>query len=450
MNLLLGLPVAAVGVLLLVYNYKPFFYLLLASIPPSVEIYFGGSSMDVASEPLMLLFLLLFIIELVAGRQFPRDKVIKPYHILVFLLLFWTLLTSITSSFPERSFKFLLAKLWYIAAFVFMAERLVKNEKTLKRLWACYVIPLTVLVVIITVKHAGESFSFESSNLISAPFFVNHVIYGVTTALGVPVAILAVYWYPAKDLRRYLFGIAAFIILIGAILSYARGAWLAVILSFICYWMIKWNLFSRAIYLALIVATLAVGYLIKDNNFYTFAPEYKTTIFHEGDLEGHLSATFDGTELSSMERFYRWVAAKNMIEAQPLLGFGPSTFNQVYKRYTDDAFRTYVSDNEEQSTTHNYFLMTFSEQGIVGGLLFIIICVYMLTKGQRVYLQASTPLRKSLVMCALLSIVVVLFHCLFNELIEVNKVGTMFWFNLTVIHVVEGWEEGDQVVSLPN
>ncbi|MEL6653694.1 MAG: O-antigen ligase family protein [Bacteroidota bacterium] len=162
-----------------------------------------------------------------------------------------------------------------------------------------------------------------------------------------------------------------------------------------------------------------------------------------GDISGHLSATLSGTEISSMERFYRWVAAKNMIADNPLLGSGPSTFNQVYKRYTDDAFRTYVSDNPEQSTTHNYFLMTFAEQGFPGGLLFIAMCLYMLLKAARLRGEISDPLRRSILMMATLSLCTILFHSLLNELIEVDKIGTMFWLCLVLIHKSEVWHEQD-------
>jgi O-antigen ligase len=37
------------------------------------------------------------------------------------------------------------------------------------------------------------------------------------------------------------------------------------------------------------------------------------------------------------------------------------------------SFRTYVSDNPEKSTTHNYFLLQLAEQGIPGFLLFAIL-----------------------------------------------------------------------------
>jgi O-antigen ligase len=147
-----------------------------------------------------------------------------------------------------------------------------------------------------------------------------------------------------------------------------------------------------------------------------------------------------------MERFYRWVAAKNMIATRPLTGFGPSTFNQVYRQYADDAFRTYVSDNPEQSTTHNYFLMTFAEQGIIGGLLFTGLCLYMLLYAAKLYPTLEDEQLRWLLMAALLSLCTILLHSLLNELIEVDKIGAMFWLNLVIIDRIGYWHETKQEV----
>ena len=130
-----------------------------------------------------------------------------------------------------------------------------------------------------------------------------------------------------------------------------------------------------------------------------------------------------------------------MIAAKPLTGFGPSTFNQVYKKYADDAFRTYVSDNPEQSTTHNYFLMTFTEQGAVGGILFIVLCIFMMLKASRLYHQLQDQQLKTLMLTLLLSFTVIIFFSLLNELMEVDKVGGMFWLILLMIHKIQIWHE---------
>ncbi len=437
---LYAIPVAGVVVLQVVYNYRPLFWLMLAAIPLSIQIEFGDLALDVPSEPFMVLFLVIFLLELLAKNQFRLRETIRPFHLLIFLLLFWTGFATLTSEFPLRSLKFLLAKLWYLAAFVWMAQRLILGNKDIRKIFWFFFIPLVMAATIVTVKHALVGFSFEDSNLVPYPLFANGVIYAACLVLFLPWAWYARSWYSPKTLEWYIIMAGLILLVIASVFTYKRGAWVAVLMLPIIDQIIKRKLLDKVIYVGIIFVTLALAWLVYDNRFYMFAPNYQKVIWHEGDLSGHLSATVSGTEISSMERFYRWVAAKNMIAEMPLTGSGPSTFNQVYKRYTDDAFRTYVSDNPEQSTTHNYFLLTFSEQGFPGGLLFVFLCLYMLVKAGKLYPDLSRE-RKTLLMMVLLSQMTILFHSLLNELIEVDKVGAMFWLNWVIMDKIAKWHE---------
>lgn len=436
-------PIALLLVFQIVYNYRPLYWLLIASIPLSVPLELGAVRVEIVSELLMLLFLLIYLLRWMAGKEVNPTRKIYVFHVLVLLILFWTAYTMFISDYFLRSFKFLLAKLWFVIPFVFLGENIIRDYKDIKTFFWSFFLPFLAVVIYVSILHAGESFSFESSHLIARPFFENGVIYGATLALSVPFIWFARSWYPRNDFRYILLIVGLLLVLLGVALSYKRGAWVATaILPFIAL-TVRFRLFDKLIYIGLIVAVLGISYLVKDNNFYRFAPNYQQTIFHHGDLEGHLEATFDGTELSSVERFYRWVAAKNMIADKPVQGFGPSTFNQVYQSYTDDAFRTYVSDNPEQSTTHNYFLMTFAEQGFVGGMLFLGLCIYMFLKAYHLYWKFSDSRYKTLCMMFLLSQATILLHSIMNEMIEVDKIGAFFWLNMMMIHKLETWyDEG--------
>lgn len=442
MTLLLGVPVGAVVAMQMVYSYRPLFYLMVMGVPISISYSLpGGSEMQFFSELMMIAFLVVFIINLLAGKQFRKGQRIYAFHILIALLIFWTVVTSINSTHPGRSFKFLAARMWYLAAFVFMAEKVLQDTKSIKNLLWCFLSTLLIVVLVTTLRHSLEGFSFDSSNMVSYPFYANHVIYGATVTLFVPFAWYMRQWYTPKSLLWYVLLGAFGLLLLAVAISYARGAWVTcAMLPFIAF-AIQRKWFVPAVYAGIFLTILGVTYLLQDNTYYRYAPEFKKTIFHEGDLEGHLTATFEGQEMSTMERFFRWVAAIHMIEERPMLGFGPSSFNQNYKRYADDAFRTYVSDNPEQSTTHNYFLMTFAEQGIFGGLLFLFICIFMVIKGAKLYHKVSSKTHQGLLAAAILSLCVIICHSALNELIEVDKVGAMFWLNLVIIHKVEVWEE---------
>lgn len=443
-NLLFAVPLMLVMGLLVIYNYRVIFFMMIFSLPVAVHLEFGSLALDAPSEPLMMVMLLVFLLNFVAGRQFQWRGKIYGFHLIIFFLLFWTAYTSLLSEHPMRSLKYLLAKLWYVAAFVYMAERIVVSDRDIKRIFWALFWPVVFVVIFVSIKHAAVGFSFGEAHMISRPFFINGVNYSAMMSLLVPWFWFARTWYTPKSLQWYLIIIGTGLVLLAVLTAYKRMGWVAVMAMPVVYLLIKQKLLERMLYAGVIAGFLLIGYLVVGNNFYYFAPNYQKTVWHKDDLEGHLQATFDGTEISGMERFYRWVAAKNMVEAMPLTGAGPSTFNQVYKKYTDDAFRTYVSDNEEQSTCHNYFLQTFAEQGFPGGLLFLFLNAYMLIIGYRAYHAATTPTRRSMVMLVILCLVSIQLFSLLNELIEVDKIGTMYWLCLTLIHKLHVWNEQDE------
>jgi O-antigen ligase len=108
-------------------------------------------------------------------------------------------------------------------------------------------------------------------------------------------------------------------------------------------------------------------------------------------------------------------------------GSGPNSFYPLYKSYTANDFRTYVSNNPEKSTVHNYFLLLLTEQGIPGLLLFIALFVTMMLTAQKVYLRTVDPHIKGLMLMtgAILGMIAVLIFL--SDLIETDKIGSVFY-----------------------
>ena len=119
--------------------------------------------------------------------------------------------------------------------------------------------------------------------------------------------------------------------------------------------------------------SFAVFWIKADDRYLQYAHDYRTTIFHH-DFREHLQATYQLKDVSTAERFYRWIAGVRMIKDNALTGYGPNTFYNNYKPYAVPAFKTWVSDNKEHSTVHNYFLLIAIEQGIPGLLFFLLLC----------------------------------------------------------------------------
>jgi O-antigen ligase len=97
-------------------------------------------------------------------------------------------------------------------------------------------------------------------------------------------------------------------------------------------------------------------------------------------------------------------------------------------------FRTYVSDNPERSTTHNYFLLQLAEQGVPGFLLFCTLLAGALLMAERLYhASAARPEVRRIVLAVTLSLVIIVFHLFLNELVEVDKIGSVFFVCLAML-----------------
>ena len=441
-------PLALAMAAAILYDYRVAYYLLIFCIPFSVEVAVpGGLRTDLPSEPLMILLLACFILTAFTNRLLSASFYRHPIVILIGLALLWSVVSAFSSVDTTKSVKYILAKLWYVVAFLFVTGSLFRSTRDAKLIIWTFLAPLTLLVAMAIVRHAAIHFSFEDVNSTVVPFFKNHVIYAATVALFLPFTWWVWQQQPAASVRRYLLLGILGLMVFGVIISYTRASWLAIPLALGYAMILRYNLTKWV--LGFTVAGLIAGalYFTHQNNYQLYAPDFEKTIYNEGNIGKHLEATYKLQDVSGMERVYRWIGAIRMAYEHPLTGTGPSTFYPEYKKYTISSFRTYVSDNPEKSTAHNYFLLTVAEQGVVGLILYVALCFYALLLGQRLYRTLPDKALRQLAMAATLCLVIILFHLLLNELIEVDKIGSMFYISLALLLKLDLWQRA-QVSSL--
>lgn len=292
-------------------------------------------------------------------------------------------ISSLFSTFPILSFKFLLAKTWYFGAFIVAPLVLFRDKRHIRTGVGVLVLAVIIVTFITLVRHVAYGFTFVSINEAVRPFFRNHVNYSAILVCIIPVVF--VYWRTKEAGRlKALTTIVLIILLLAIFLSYARGAWLALFTGIGAAWLIRKRAIVTA-YVVMIMLVIAALFWLKDNDRYLrYAHDYDTTIWHENFSE-HLSATYEFKDASTAERFYRWIAGVRMIKDHWLAGFGPNSFYDNYKPYAVPAFRTWVSNNPEHSTVHNYFLLITVEQGIPGLFFFLLLTIAMLYYAQHLY-----------------------------------------------------------------
>lgn len=424
----LALPAIALVVFLVIHDIKLIYLLLWASIPISTEFQLpGGFGTDMPSEPLAILLMGVGIIWFLKHVQTLKfTHLFHPITILLLLHFGWIIITSIDSFNSFISIKYTLAKSWYLAAYFFLPITFINSEKMLKK-WLLFItIPLIFSILWVMFRHSGQSFTFASINSVLSPFYRNHVSYACTIAIFLPFI-----WYQfviakKKSSRIKWIGIIGFM-LIATYLSYTRAAYLCVPLMIGYFFVVRLKMTRWLITAGIISAFVFVGFMAHQNKYLEYAPNYDKTIAHY-DFDNLISATYKMEDISTMERFYRWIAGGYMLRKEPLTGFGPGNFYNFYHSYTDRNFITYVSDNPEKSGTHNYYLMVAVEQGLPGLLIFIVLICTMLIKGEALYHRSSIRKEQYFIMTCLLSLISILFILLLNDMIETDKVGAIFFF----------------------
>jgi O-antigen ligase len=436
MTLLFALPFILVAFCYVLLDVTLLYFALIVSLPISINLLeFGGISLDFPDEPFLLFITALFPLLFANKNNWSVLKIILKHPIIRLLIVWmcWIALTVCTSTFPFLSIKYLLSKIWYVVPFVGMTILMVLQDvKNIQRIFLLYLLPLVLLVLFVTYQHSTLNFAFDLVTEASKPFFYNHVIYGSIVSLFFPLCIGALAMQKKYTIPWFGLLTCSLIFAIGLYFAYSRGAWAAVIFAAGIFIAVRLRIVQYCFILFFITLTAAAIFLQTDNKYLEFAPKLETGIMHD-NLVDHLIATLKGKDVSSNERFYRWVAGARMSKQKPIFGYGPNTFYENYKPYTINVFRTYVSRNKERSTMHNYFLFMLVEQGFVGMMLYAVFIFLIFFKSQQLYHALQDDKLKKIVMTITCMLGAFFINNTLSELIENDKLGGCFLIGIGII-----------------
>ena len=407
------------------------YFLLIASFPFSTELQLTETlGTDFPDEPLMWFLSLLIVFHfMIYQEKIGSIKINKWVVFFLFLHLGWILVSTLLSQNPVLSIKYLAAKSWYILAISFGTWYCLDNRKKVSRLVTVLLVPMCLVVAVIIFRHFQNGFSFDSVNMVVQPFFRNHVNYGAFLVCILPLAVAG---FILSQRFRWLFALITVIFLSALFLSYSRGAWMALVAGILTVLAIRKNMLQWLAAGFILLFAAAILYLSSGNRYLNYRPDFERTIYHQ-QFKDHLRATYRLTDLSTAERFHRWIGGIRMTEGHLLHGYGPNGFYYAYKPYTVSAFQTYVSVNEERSTVHNYFLLLLIEQGIPGLLIFCLLLGVLFYYTHRWYHTASDKKEKiyAAVVAAMLGMIVSL--NLLSDLVETDKIGGLFFLSVGVL-----------------
>jgi O-antigen ligase len=430
------IPFTLLAAVALIQHPEYLLYSLMISIPWSIEYHFGNNfSIDFPDELFMLLASAAAVFLFIHNRKKISYKKIHPILFVILLQFAWMIITVLSSTDILLSAKYSLAKTWYLLAFIALPVFLFKNEKHLRRSSIFLAGSMFAAMVIALIRQSEYNWSFKNVNDALTPFFHNHVIYSALLVFTVPVQIAIIQL--SKSRKAKIFVCCLLVITITALyFSYARGSWIALIAGIFSYWLLRKRMLLFGFLVFFFLSVAVVFWLGSNDRYLQYSNDYKTTIFHSNFKE-HLIATYKLKDLSNAERIYRWVAAVQMAKYYWKTGAGPTTFYEQYKSYAVPAFKTYVSDNKEHSTVHNYFLLMLIEQGIMGLLLFVVLLGFIFWYAQEVYLQSNDKFWR-IVAATVASIITM--QCTVNflsDLIETDKVGSVFYLCIAALVVAD-------------
>src|SRR5438552_657966 len=168
------------------------FFLLVVSLPWSVEYNFNPSlGTDLPDEPLMWLTAALFISHFFFKPHSTTRTWKHPFAVLLFLYFLWIVVTVPFSTDWVVSLKFLLAKSWYIIAFMLTPLLIFTNTKAVRTTGLLFLFSMLVVTIISLYRHFLLGFTFANINEAVKPFFRNHVNYSAMLVCTIPLLVAA-------------------------------------------------------------------------------------------------------------------------------------------------------------------------------------------------------------------------------------------------------------------
>ncbi|HCY40893.1 MAG TPA: hypothetical protein DHV48_05980 [Prolixibacteraceae bacterium] len=448
-----ALPLVLGIVLLTIYAFDKLLYLVVFFTPlslPLSEIMPGlAFNMFLPTEPLLFGILLIFLMKIFATGKFDRDILRHPVSLVVYLSLFWILVTTLTSTMPLVSFKFFLTRIWFIVGFYLLTAKLFESGKNIEKYIWLYAVPLLIVIFYATYRHLGYGlWDKQAANFVVNPLYNDHTSYGAAVAMYVPFlfgfSFTKSYSPAVKNVARIVLAI----LLMGLILSYARAAWLSIIAAFGVWVIMRLKMRFKPIFITFLIALSVI--LVFQNQILMYLERNDTE--SSANLTEHVSSISNiSSDASNLERINRWSCAIRMFKDKPVFGWGPGTYMFNYAPYQLTADRTIISTNSaDGGNAHSEYLGPMAESGLLGLITFLLLIGVVVYTAIHTYTRTNDKRLKTLVMSALLGLITYYIHGILNNFLDTDKLSVPFWGFTAIIVAVDIYtRKEDQNKALP-
>lgn len=425
-----ALPFLLVVVLLVIFSFDKLIYLVVFFAPLSVELSDlmpgFGFNMFLPTEPILAGILILFLLKIVHEQGFDRRILLHPVSLVIYLNLFWIFITSLTSSMPLVSFKFLIARIWFLVAFYFLMAKIFSEGKKLEQYVWLYLAGLMVVICYTIFRHTGYGLlNKHAAHFVMTPFYNDHTSYGAALAMYLPFTAWFAFSRTYSGRIRFAATVVFIIILFAFILSYSRAAWLSIIVAF--------GVLS-IILLRIRFKTIAITTVVLLSLVFSFQQDIVLFLERNSDesssnLTEHFSSmTNITTDASNLERLNRWGSAIRMFQERPVFGYGPGTYMFQYAKYQLKKDRTIISTNAgDAGNAHSEYLGPLSESGVGGLFTFLLIIVTVMYTAVNTWSRLSDYRLRGIILAALIGLVTYYIHGFLNNFLDTDKLSVPFW-----------------------
>jgi len=444
----LALPVALFTALFFIFSFDKILFVIACTTPLALDItndYFEAG-ISAPTEILLLAVMMAFFIKLLFGQKFDKKITTHPITIAIIINLIWIFVTSCTSVLPVVSFKFLIARLWFVIPMFFVMTQLMKNPKNISRFLWCYIVPLVIVSIYTIIRHATYGFSQSSGNWVVSPFYNDHTAYGAALALFIPLLLhLSFSKQYSKKQRFVAFMVAAFL-MVSMILSYCRAAWVSLFLGFITWGIILLRIKARYL---LLTAAICIGIFIAFQHEIMYSLE-KNQDDSSSDFSQHLrSITNISSDASNVERLNRWNCAIRMFHEKPLFGWGPGTYQFEYGAFQKHIELSTASTNHgDIGNAHSEYLGPLSESGLLGSLTFLAIVFLTIYYGIKVYRRQKDKKLRQIALLLTVGLITYFIHGLLNNFLDTEKLSVPFWGFIAIIVALDVYHSDKAITDV--
>jgi len=439
-------PLLIVIVLIAVYSLDKLIYIATFVTPLSVQLsdVVKGLEFDLSlpSEPLIIGIMVFFLLKYLFEGKFDKRVMRHPVSIAIWLNIAWIFITSLTSTMPLVSLKFMASRIWFIVAFYLVASQLFKNPESIKRYVWMYIISFLIVIgyawsQLVTIGF----FDQQAAHHVVQPFYNDHTSYGAILAMLIPFVVGFVVTMKDNSLfQRVSAWLVLAILLAATLFSYTRAAWVSVIGAlgiFIILWLrIKFSY-------VLLIGVVFLAFLFSQRTQIQIQLEQNRQDSSEDLMEHVKSISNVATDASNLERLNRWSCAFRMFKQKPMFGWGPGTYMFNYAPFQLEREKTVISTNAATlGNAHSEYIGPLAESGFLGTISFLAIVITTIVTGLRNWTRQGNRTIRILSLSLLLGLITYYLHGLLNNFLDTDKASVLFWGFTAGIVAIDLFQQG--------